>query len=111
MTQPTEGWHRRAFRGLLLLYPRWFREAHGEEMTLLFSARLERAGGSWGRIRLWWRTIVDAGATSWPLRRRDKQGGILLTRFFRTFVTPHADCSDLPQRYLRLGFSSGPASG
>lgn len=77
MTQPTEGWHRRAFRGLLL-YPRWFREAHGEEMTLLFSARLERAGGSWGRIRLWWRTIVDAGATSWPLRRRDKQGGILL---------------------------------
>ncbi len=48
MTQPTEGWHRRAFRGLLLLYPRWFREAHGEEMTLLFSARLERAGGELG---------------------------------------------------------------
>lgn len=47
MTQPTEGWHRRAFRGLLL-YPRWFREAHGEEMTLLFSARLERAGGELG---------------------------------------------------------------
>ena len=78
MTHHAEGWHQRAFRGLLLLYPRWFREAHGEEMTLLFSARLERAGGSWGRIRLWWRTIVDAGATAWPLRRRDTQGGILL---------------------------------
>jgi len=50
----------------------------------------------------------------WMLGRRrgrcavgTNKGGFFWTRFFRTFVTPHADCSDLPQRYLRLGFSSG----
>ncbi len=73
MTVRAAGWHRGVFRGLLLLYPRWFRDAHGEEMTHLFTARLERAGGSQGRIRLWWRTVIDAGSTAVALRRRDTQ--------------------------------------
>lgn len=66
--------HRRVFRVLLRLYPAWFRETYEEEMTLLFSTRLERTEGAWGVIRLWWRTSVDAVVTATALRRNDSGG-------------------------------------
>lgn len=48
------------FRGLLRLYPRWFRHRYGEEMVLLFRSRLARTRGGRERIRFWWRTVADA---------------------------------------------------
>jgi len=75
VTDRAAGWHRRAFRALLLLYPRWFRDRNGDEMVLLFNARLERARGGRGRVRLWWRTLMDAGTTAVALRHRDDDGG------------------------------------
>ena len=75
MTPRRIGWHLGAFRALMRLYPAWFREEHGEEMAHLFRARLERAGGARERIRLWWRTLGDAGSTAWALRRTDTEGG------------------------------------
>jgi predicted permease len=68
-------WHGRVFRGLLLLYPPWFRRAHGEEMTLLFMTRLERTAGWLGRTALWGRTFKDAATNAAALRREDAQGG------------------------------------
>jgi predicted permease len=63
--------HRTAFRRLLALYPRWFRDAHGEEMADLFAARWERANGAAGRALLGWRTVVDAVTNGLALRRAD----------------------------------------
>ncbi len=73
--RPHLEWHRRAFRGLLLLYPPWFRRTYGEEMTLLFMTRLERTAGRWGRTALWGRTLKDATTNAAALRREDAQGG------------------------------------
>ena len=73
--RPRLAWHRRVFRGLLLLYPPWFRRAYGEEMTLLFMTRLERTAGRWGRTALWGRTLKDATTNAAALRREDAQGG------------------------------------
>jgi putative ABC transport system permease protein len=67
--------HRRAFAFLLRLYPAWFREAYAEEMTHLFSSRLERASGRVARARLWARTLGDAVSNAVALRREDVQGG------------------------------------
>jgi putative ABC transport system permease protein len=71
VTQPGTGWHRRLFRGLLLLYPRWFRDEYGEEMTLLFLRRMAHARRVGKRIRLWWRIVEDAVAAAAAVRRRD----------------------------------------
>lgn len=75
MTPESMGRHLRIFRALLHLYPKWFRDAHGEEMTLLFAARLERAEGRGPRMRLWWRTSRDAVSTAVALRRGNSEGG------------------------------------
>jgi putative ABC transport system permease protein len=75
MTPRAAAWHRAAFRRLLLLYPAWFRKQHGEEMTLLFTTRLERTVGGWGRAALWWRTAKDAVENALALHRDDAQGG------------------------------------
>ncbi|HET9947937.1 MAG TPA: hypothetical protein VFQ22_03310, partial [Longimicrobiales bacterium] len=75
MRSPRAERGRRAFLGLLLLYPRWFREEHGEEMTQLFMARMERARGRVARLALWWRTIVDAAWSAGALRRDDWKEG------------------------------------
>jgi putative ABC transport system permease protein len=65
-------WERAWFRRLLALYPRWFRDAHGEEMTELFLARVERVNGGWKRTAFWWRTITDAVTNGLALRRADE---------------------------------------
>ncbi len=75
MTERQGGGHERAFRALLRVYPTWFRDAHGEEMALLFMERVKRAKGPGARARLWWRVLVDAGETAAALRRRDPRGG------------------------------------
>ena len=69
MTPRTIDGHRRAFTLLLRVYPRWFRDAYGEEMAILFGRRLERAREEGGVVRLWWRTTKDALATAVALRR------------------------------------------
>ncbi len=74
MTHPGAHRRRRLFRGLLRLYPRWFRDEHGEEMTLLFLERMERARGPGARLRLWWRIAEDAVRTAVALRRGDREG-------------------------------------
>ncbi len=71
MSRRGASWRRRLFRGLLWLYPRWFRDEHGEEMTLLFLGRMQRTKGPGERIRLWWRIVEDAVATAVALRRGD----------------------------------------
>ena len=67
--------HRAAFRALLRLYPAWFRKAYGEEMTLLFVTRLERADGLGARAALWWRTLGDAATTAAALIRDEREEG------------------------------------
>lgn len=62
---PWEG----AYRALLLLYPGPFRDAHGDEMCELFRARLERAGGTLGRVALLGRMTVDTAINAVALRR------------------------------------------
>lgn len=62
----------RVFRLLLLLYPRPFREAYGEEMLGFFAARLKRArkvGGRAGVLRVWIHTSVDMLKTAAAERR------------------------------------------
>ena len=51
----------RAYRILLHLYPRAFRERFGDEMTELFQARRRAAAsrGTWGSVELWARTALD----------------------------------------------------
>lgn len=61
--------HERAFRMLLRMYPRRFRELYGEEMTSFFLARLARArerddARALAIARLWMRTIADLTATA-----------------------------------------------
>jgi predicted permease len=71
MRTPRSARHRGAFRRLLALYPRWFRDRHGDEMTELFEARWERASGASARAALGWRTIVDTVTNGLALRRAD----------------------------------------
>lgn len=61
--------HERAFGALLRLYPAWFRDAHGEEMTLLFRSRLGRARTRRALVTLWTRVVRDALSTAVALRR------------------------------------------
>jgi len=75
MTQTRTGWHERAFRALLRVYPAWFRDAHGHEMTLLFRQRLRRASGPGRRTLLWARTVWDAVETAVVLRRGSQRPG------------------------------------
>jgi len=75
VTAPRLEAHRRAFCLLLRLYPKWFRQAYGEEMTLLFTTRLERAGGRWTRAILWWRALEDTVRNATVLHRDDSEGG------------------------------------
>ncbi|MBT8336312.1 MAG: ABC transporter permease, partial [Gemmatimonadetes bacterium] len=49
--------------------PRWFREDHGDEVVELYRARLARAPGRWGRLRVRVKTGADVVATAWALRR------------------------------------------
>ncbi|MGE0159843.1 MAG: ADOP family duplicated permease [Gemmatimonadales bacterium] len=64
-------WGRVAFERLLVVYPRWFRDAHGEEMSELFLARLARARTARAGAVLWGRTIADALQNGLALRRAD----------------------------------------
>jgi len=50
---------RRAYRLLLLVFPRWFRRRYGDEMTVFFEDAWAEARG-FGRVRLAARTIRDA---------------------------------------------------
>ena len=61
--------HERAFRVLLRLYPAWFREAHEEDMTILFRSRLERARNRRGLVGVWARVVSDTLSTAVALRR------------------------------------------
>ncbi len=76
MTGPDTTWHLRLFRALLRIYPRWFREAYGDEMAALFGARLSRSRGVVDRVHLWWRTLKDAGSTALALHGREDEGGL-----------------------------------
>jgi predicted permease len=68
-----ERWQARWFGRLLRLYPEWFRREHGEEMRDLFGARLSRARGVRGMLRLWFRVMTDALATAVALRRTENE--------------------------------------
>ncbi len=67
------GRQERAFRALLRLYPRWFREAHGDEMAELFRARLARASRARARLVLWRRVLADLAGTASALWRGEVQ--------------------------------------
>ncbi|NIT88713.1 MAG: hypothetical protein GWO36_17935, partial [Gemmatimonadetes bacterium] len=61
------GFHGRAFRALLRLYPGPFRRAYGGEMTEYFLARVARARARRGRrgvAGLWIRSVVDVVRTA-----------------------------------------------
>ena len=64
--------HARLFRRLLRIYPSAFRDAYGEEMTLFFVERLERAraaAGPIGVVRLWLACAGDVVRTAVAERR------------------------------------------
>jgi putative ABC transport system permease protein len=67
---------RTAFRALLRLYPRAFRDAYAADMEILFGERLDASRGR-GRAALWLRTVVNliatAAAERWA-RRRPREG-------------------------------------
>jgi putative ABC transport system permease protein len=65
---------RAVFRRLLRLYPAWFREAYGEEMTHLFMTRLGRVRGTGARLALWWRTLRDTAWNAAALRSEHLRG-------------------------------------
>lgn len=74
MSHPMAGTHERLFRGLLLLYPGWFRRMHGEEMVALFRVRFGRTASARGRLALWWRALVDTLTNAAALHRRGPPG-------------------------------------
>ncbi len=57
------------FRWVSKLFPRWFRDEHGEEMRELFEVRLERAGSGRRRRRVVTKTLVDLVVSAWAVRR------------------------------------------
>lgn len=66
------GVQERIFRALLRLYPAWFRETYGEEMSAHFRSRLARARGFGGVAALWVRMSGDALTTAVALRHARK---------------------------------------
>lgn len=74
----------RAYRALLLAYPKEFRRAYGPEMARVFrdACREERRrGGTTGLIALWARTLSDLARTATRERRttmRDKSLSVLV---------------------------------
>jgi len=71
------------YRLLLLLYPRAFREEHGDEMEALYRRRLARAPGWWGRASVRLAALSDTVTNAWVLRRRarstDDEGWTMTT--------------------------------
>jgi len=65
----------RAYRLLLHLYPRSFRDEYGEELCHLFAMRLRATSGDPGRLLLWLDAIVElvanATAAHWDILRSD----------------------------------------
>ncbi len=57
-------------RLLIRLYPRAFRDAHGQEMEHLFRVRLGRSTGPVSRMGVWVRLVADTIENAWVLRRR-----------------------------------------
>jgi len=62
----------RAYRTLLLLYPRSFRREYGDHMVAVFED-MQRDGAA---ARVWWRVVVDA-ATSIPIQHTE---AVMVTR-------------------------------
>jgi predicted permease len=58
------------FRWALKLFPRWFRDAHGEEMQELFEARVARAGSAPRRLSVVRKAVIDIVGSAWAVRRR-----------------------------------------
>src|SRR5829696_7836834 len=65
----------KAYRALLLLYPKSFRGEYGEEMAAIFRQRMRDAGGPFGRLALWigvaLETMMNALAVHWDILRQD----------------------------------------
>ena len=63
------------FRLLLLLFPRTFRNAFGEEMGQVFAAQSEEAriAGLASTVRLWLRTIRGMSSAAWRERRETRR--------------------------------------
>lgn len=65
---PSLASHERAYRGLLRLYPSWFRERYSDEMVQLFSDQLRDARAAAGRpagtATTWIRTLGDLAVTA-----------------------------------------------
>ena len=73
----------RAYRALLLILPRSFREEFGEEMAAVFSEQMLRARGG-GALTLWLATIAEISALS--IRLRSDQLRIDLRDAIRSLV-------------------------
>lgn len=60
------GLSQRIYNLIVRCYPRHYREAFGEEMRYVFSASLEDAYHQYGQVgvlRVWFRTVRDAGSS------------------------------------------------
>ncbi len=67
MTKKDRSRSERMFRALLRLFPFDFRWKHGREMEQMFRQRRkeeERQGGTMGKLKLWWATLVDIARTA-----------------------------------------------
>src|SRR4051794_19107298 len=67
----------RAFRVLLALFPRSFRDAFGPEMHAVFSAQRAAAhqAGTGALIAFWWRTVTGMAAAAWREHRGLRHAG------------------------------------
>jgi hypothetical protein len=51
-------WSTWAFRALLAMYPREFRDEYGREVVMVFADRYRDAGSNWQRAVLWLQACV-----------------------------------------------------
>ena len=69
---------RRRYRALVRLWPRWYRDAYGEEMEEAFLTllRMDRErSGRLGTVRCWMGAVADALVGGLSMRARRSPGG------------------------------------
>jgi putative ABC transport system permease protein len=69
---------RRRYRALVRLWPRWYRDAYGEEMEEAFLTllRMDRERSGWlGTVRCWMGAVADALLGGLSMRARRSPGG------------------------------------
>ena len=62
-----------AFRLLLTLFPRAFRESFGDDMHAVFTEQRRAARADGAILRFWWRTVIGMLSAAWRERRASRR--------------------------------------